>query len=554
MDTRTFDAICETTPFFGSSRPIQKPRPHVGVPPRLLPIKEPPKPLGYHPSQGLFLIPCAPPWSQREETCSNSVRTQVGRKDLELSHPEVSDPSCPDGSSSGDNTNGRLLSSVHNADQRRSPCLDNSDIQIVHRGNRSPKMASGRVDHPPADHQLEPPASHPPLFGCPPPSSFVRTGGRGLHEVSGGLLPVRHLVCGWSVAVFRFLLPQAWQAWSRVLPGSLGSFSLFPWLWFGLPADVVVVDRLGCMVLSISAVVLVVLNHHAALYCNSCRAVVIISALLQSKDAVSLLATGGVRLCIGAGFPSLVLKWIDAVADYIRLMDFLMPCWSLAMCSCSEYCRLDRDPFWSQWLFCKARGGCAQTAILLHMDGLVPVQLVMSPSDVTCRGTEAVRGAAECASRGLSVLTLKPGRRGRGLAWLLGSFSLFPWLWFGLPADVVVVDRLGCMVLSISAVVLVVLNHHAALYCNSCRAVVIISALLQSKGDGRSWSSHTADVLAQFKGFMKLGCSCGVGGTSYRGPLPLLSMLCLEEEAVASMKMLYIRFCVADFIAPLSAV
>ncbi|GMH14617.1 hypothetical protein Nepgr_016458 [Nepenthes gracilis] len=77
------------------------------------------------------------------------------------------------------------------------------------------------------------------------------------------------------------------------------------------------------------------------------------------------LRIGGVRLCIGAGFPSLVLKWIDAVADYIRLMDFLMPCWSLAMCSCSEYCRLDRDPFWSQWLFCKARGGCAQTAILL---------------------------------------------------------------------------------------------------------------------------------------------------------------------------------------------
>ncbi|GMH10614.1 hypothetical protein Nepgr_012455 [Nepenthes gracilis] len=28
-------------------------------------------------------------------------------------------------------------------------------------------------------------------------------------------------------------------------------------------------------------------------------------------------------------------------------------------------------------------------------DGLMPVQLVMSPSDVTCRGTEAVRGAAE---------------------------------------------------------------------------------------------------------------------------------------------------------------
>ncbi|GMH04792.1 hypothetical protein Nepgr_006632 [Nepenthes gracilis] len=128
----------------GNSWPVQKPPSSWGVPSKA------PSPLRNLPN---LLVP-----SGKEGLGAFPIR-------------EVSDPACLDGSSAGDNSNVSLLSSMHNADQRRSPCIDNSNIHIVHCCNRSPKMASGKVKHPLGDHQLEPPASHPPLSGCPPPSS-----------------------------------------------------------------------------------------------------------------------------------------------------------------------------------------------------------------------------------------------------------------------------------------------------------------------------------------------------------------------------------------------
>ncbi|GMH23497.1 hypothetical protein Nepgr_025340 [Nepenthes gracilis] len=93
---------------------------------------------------------------------------------------------------------------------------------------------------------------------------------------------LRPLCSGWIGEILQWTEFKAWLAWSRVLPGSFGSFSLFPWLRFGMPADVVVVAPLGWVSVLVAG-------------CD------IAATILESRDADCLAGSGEAGIDLGCG-------------------------------------------------------------------------------------------------------------------------------------------------------------------------------------------------------------------------------------------------------------